>query len=192
MQTLTRQYTLEEYRQLEETAEERHEYHDGTIKAMTGGTLEHSAIAGNTYAMLKILLKKTRSKPFNSDLRIWVPDYQKGVYPDVLVIEGAPEFSAGRRDEVMNPKLVVEVLSRSTEAYDRGDKFKYYRSLPSLTEYLLINQYRPNVEHYTRADGDTWIFHSYEDIADSVTLGIADATLDLADIYEDITFSTNP
>ena len=90
MQTLRRQYTLAEYRSLEEAAEARHEYHDGAIAEMTDGTLEHSAIAGNVYLLLRNALRRTAFKPFNSDLRVWMPAYRKGVYSDVMVIEGEP------------------------------------------------------------------------------------------------------
>jgi len=139
IQTLTPQYTLEVYRNLEETAEERHEYHDGEVVAIAGGTLEHSAISGNIYALLKSGLKGTRFKPFNRDLRIWIPDYRRGVYPDVMILEGEPRFHDDRRDEILNSLLIVAVLSRSTEAHDRGDKFFYYRSIPEFAEYLLMN-----------------------------------------------------
>jgi len=189
MQTLARQYTLAEYRCLEETAEERHEYHNGTLTAMTGGTFEHSAISLNIASALKTLLKKTSFKPCNSDLRIWLPAAQKGVYPDVLVIDGQPEFSAGRRDEILNPKLIVEVLSRSTEAYDRGDKFKYYRTIPTFTEYLLVNQYQPWVERYSKTESGDWLLQSYEDLTAAIALNTGNAILTLADIYEDIEFS---
>lgn len=145
-QAISRTYSLEDYRDLEEVAVERHEYRDGAIVAMSGGTIEHSAIAGNLYALLKNALRRTRFKPYNSDLRVWIPQYRRGVYPDVRVIEGAAEFNDDRRDEVVNPKLIVEVLSRSTEAYDRGDKFKFYRSLPTFCEYVLVAQYQPWVE----------------------------------------------
>jgi len=191
MQTLTRQYTLEEYRRLEETAEERHEYHDGTITAMTGGTFQHSAISLNIALALKMLSKNTPFKLANSDLRIWIPDYQKGVYPDVTVIEGEPEFSAGRHDEILNPKLIVEVLSRSTEAYDRGDKFSYYRTIPTFTEYLLVNQYRPSVEQYVKTEGGDWRFRSYEDLSLSIEIDTAADSFTLADIYEDVTFAAS-
>ena len=187
MQTLSKQYTLTEYRSLEETAQERHEYRDGAIVAMTGGTLEHSAIAGNLYLQLRETLKKTPLKPFNSDLRVWIPTYCKGVYPDVMVIEGAPQFNDNRRDEILNPKLIVEVLSRSTEAYDRGDKFKYYRSIPSFCEYLLVSQYQPWIDHYVKTDSD-WRLRSYESLEATMSLTVGNAQLHLADIYEDITF----
>lgn len=189
MQTLSRQYTLAEYRSLEEAAQARHEYHDGAIVEMTGGTLEHSAIAGNLYMLLREALRKTPFKPFNSDLRVWVPAYRKGIYPDVMVIEGEAEFNDNRRDEILNPALIVEVLSRSTEAYDRGDKFKCYRSIPSFCEYLLVNQYQPWIDHYVKAENGDWRLRAYEDIGATIALATADTQLNLADVYEDIVFA---
>lgn len=189
MQTAIQQRTLAEYRRLEETALERHEFHDGKIVAMTGGTLEHSAISGNIYALLKAALKKTSFKPFNSDLRIWVPQYRRGLYPDVMVIEGDPRFNDSRRDEVTNPKLIVEVLSRSTEASDRGNKFMFYRAVPEFSEYLLVSQYQPWVDRYIKSEGDDWLMRSYEGLSASLELTTGGVQLSLADIYEDIVFA---
>lgn len=186
MQTLSQRYTLADYRSLEESAVERHEYHNGVIIAMTGGTIEHSAISGNLYSLLKDALRKTRFKPFNSDLRVWIPQYQRGVYPDVMVIEGEPQFNDDRRDEVINPKLVVEVLSRSTEAHDRGNKFMYYRSIPEFSEYVLVNQYRPWIERYTKAENNDWLMRSYSGLEASIELATVNIDLSLADVYEDV------
>ena len=186
MQTLKKQYTLAEYRTLEEAAEERHEYHDGAIVAMTGGTLEHSAISGNIYALLKGALRRSCFKPFNSDLRVWVPRYHKGVYPDVSVIEGDVAFTDNRRDEILNPTLIVEVLSTSTEAYDRGDKFICYRSIPTFSEYLLVSQYQPWIDHYTKSENGDWLLRSYGKLTDQLHLATGGAPLEMADIYEDV------
>ena len=189
MQTLSKQYTLAEYHSLEETAQERHEYHNGAIVAMTGGTLEHSEIAGNLYAILREAFKKTPFRPFNSDLRVWIPTYLKGVYPDLSVIDSEPQFNDNRRDEILNPTLIAEVLSHSTEAYDRGDKFKYYRSIPEFREYLLISQYQPLVDHYVKGKDGDWRLRSYETLSATVQLTTANAQLDLAELYEEITFN---
>ena len=188
MQTLTQQYTLGEYRSLEEAAVERHEYHDGEVVAMTGGTLEHSAISGNIYVLLKSALRKTLFKPFNSDLRIWIPRYRRGVYPDVRVIEGEPRFNDDRRDEILNPKLIVEVLSRSTEAHDRGGKFLYYRLIPEFSEYVLVSQYQPLVDQYVRTGQNEWLMRSHEGLEAIVGLETIDTALSAADIYEEVVF----
>lgn len=186
MQVLAQRYTLDEYRRLEESATERHEYHDGKIVAMTGGTLEHSVISGNIYAFLRAALKNTQFKSFNSDLRVWIPRYQRGVYPDVMVIQGVPQFNDDRRDEITNPKLIVEVLSLSTEAHDRGDKFLYYRSIPEFSEYLLVNQYQPWVDHYIKTERGEWMMRSYQGIDSMIELSTVDQQLSLTDVYEDV------
>ena len=191
MQTLTQPYTLADYRSLEETAVERHEYHDGEVIAMTGGTIERSSISGNLYALLKSALSKTRFKPFNSDMRIWIPRYRRGVYPDVMVIEGNPRCNDDRRDEILNPKLIIEVLSRSTEAYDRGDKFLYYRSIPELSEYILVNQYQPLVDQYVRTAPNEWVMRSYEGLEPDLSLKTINTSLKAADIYEDVVFASS-
>ncbi len=109
-------YTLEEYRQLEETAEFRSEYRDGEIVPMTGGTINHNRIAINICTFLKFALRGKNAEPFMSDLRLWIPRYRRGTYPDVMVIAGQPIFNEGRNDEVVNPVLIVEVLSHSTHS----------------------------------------------------------------------------
>ena len=184
-------YSITDYRRLEEVADERHEYRDGVIVAVSGGTLEHSAIAGNIYALLRNALRRTQFKPYNSDLRVWLPQHNWGVYPDVMVIEGVAEFNDDRRDEITNPRLIVEVLSRSTEAYDRGDKFKYYRSLASFCEYVLVDQYQPYVECYTQTDEGDWLLRSHEGLEAQITLKTLNTQLALADIYEDIAWVAN-
>jgi Uma2 family endonuclease len=134
--TIQRHYSLDEYRAIADTSEEKCEYHDGEIIAMTGGTVKHSRIGGNVFALLKFLLRDTNFEAINNDLRLWIPDYRRGVYPDAMVFNGALQFNGEREDEVLNPLLIVEVLSPSTEEYDRTDKFRMYRSIPSFCEYL--------------------------------------------------------
>lgn len=189
--TLTPKYTLDQYRSLEETAEQRHEYHDGDIVAMTGGTLEHSQIAINLCALLKSALRNSRFKPYNSDLRLWIPQYRRGVYPDAMVITGEPKFNDNRRDEILNPTLIVEVLSHSTEAYDRGDKFQYYRSIPEFREYLLVNQYQPWVDQYVKTDKNEWLMRSHEDLEAIIHLETINVDCRAEDIFEEVVFAAS-
>lgn len=142
LSTQTR-YTPDEYRQLEARAQQRHEYRDGEIVPMPGGSLEHSRICGNIFAYLKFLLRDTQFEPINSDLRLWVPAYNRGLYPDVMVFDGAPTLNGDRNDEVLDPIAIVEVLSPSTQAFDREDKFLFYRSIPNFCEYILVRQTVP-------------------------------------------------
>lgn len=122
--------TLETYRAISETAEERLEYRNGEIFTMSGGTANHSAIAVNLIIYLGFLLRDTDFRMYNGDMWIWIPEFQCGTYADVLVINGEPEFNGICTDEILNPLLIVEVLSPSTEGYDRGEKFRKYRSIP--------------------------------------------------------------
>ncbi len=107
-----------------------------------------------------------------------------------MVIEGKPKFHENRRDEVVNPQLIVEVLSSSTEAHDRGNKFMYYRSIPEFSEYLLVNQYQPVVDQYVRTDKNEWLMRSHEGLDESIGLETIGLELNIGDIYEDIVFAS--
>ncbi len=153
-------FTIDEYRAMEETAQERHEYCNGEIITMSGGSEVHSAIACNLLIYLGFLLRDTDFRLYNSDLRVWIPEYQRGTYTDLMVVKGEPEFNADRMDEILNPLLIVEVLSPSTEAYDRGEKFRKYRSIASFCEYILVSQTEPYIEQYYNCDrylGDRYL-----------------------------------
>lgn len=107
-----------------------------------------------------------------------------------MVIQGQPHPYQDRTDTLTNPKLIIEVLSKSTQNYDQGDKFKYYRSIPDLQEYLLINQYELDVQQYTKTDSDVWMFRAYETAADTIALTSIDVELTVASLYEGITFGS--
>ncbi len=189
MQTKQRQYTSEEYLALEEVAAFRSEYRDGDIVPMTGGCLNHNRIAGNVFAFLKFMLRKTETHLYIGDLRLWIPEYRQHTYPDVLAIQGSPILEMGRTDTVLNPGLIVEVLSKSTQNYDRTDKFRYYRSIPALQEYVLIDQYAIGIEHYTRAEGASWLFRSYESAAEKITFASVNVEMSVEEIYENVSFA---
>lgn len=189
MQTQQRYYTPEEYLAQEEVAEFRSEYRDGEIVPMTGGSINHNQIAGNVYAFLKFTLRGKNLKPYIGDLRLWIPRYRQYTYPDVFVIKGKPVFQGQRMDTIVNPCLIVEVLSKSTKAYDRTDKFRYYRSIPEFQEYLLIDQYLIAIEQYTKTDEDAWLFRAYESDAEKITLASVNVEMAIADIYEDVDFN---
>ena len=133
-QVQQRHYTPEEYLTLERDAEFHSEYRDGEIVPMTGGSIDHNRIAGNIFAYLKFALRGKKAEPFIGDLRLWIPEYRLYTYPDVMVIQGEAVFQDQRKDTVTNPSLIIEVLSKSTQNYDRSDKFKFYRSIPQLQE----------------------------------------------------------
>jgi Uma2 family endonuclease len=189
-QTQQRSYTMEDYRQLEETAEFRSEYRDGEIVPMTGGTINHNRIAVNICTFLKFALRGKNAEPFMSDLRLWIPRYRRGTYPDVMVIAGQPVFNEGRKDEVLNPVLIVEVLSQSTGNFDRENKFRFYRSIPELREYVLVDQYEFLVEQYIKNEAGQWLFQEYEGNVATVSFASVGVQMIMSDIYESVVFDT--
>ncbi|WP_353258839.1 Uma2 family endonuclease [Prochlorothrix hollandica] len=184
-------YSLDQYRQLEESAEDRHEYHDGQITPMTGGTLEHAKLISQLIFLFCLALQNTEFEVYGGDIRIWIPEQNRGLYPDLSIIAGEPLLTANRRDEVLNPCLVLEVLSSSTEAYDRGKKFRYYRSIPSLQDYLLVSQTEPLMEHYHRDEADRWILTPYSALEATLTLPTVNLEVALAQVYQGVTFADN-
>jgi Uma2 family endonuclease len=185
--TIQRRYSLDEYRAIADTSEEKCEYHDGEIIAMTGGTVKHSRIGGNVFAFLKLLLRDTNFEAINNDLRLWIPDYRRGVYPDAMVFAGALQFNGDHEDEVLNPILIVEVLSPSTEEYDRTDKFRMYRSIPSFCEYLLIRQNKIFVERYSK-QAQVWTYSDFDGLDQSILLESLNIELAIAEIYRGVEF----
>lgn len=187
-QALPKQYTAAEYLAQEETSEERHEYHDGAIIPMTGGSLIHNRIIGNIFAWLKSAVRGTTAKIYITDLRVWIPETRRYTYPDVFVIQGDPQYHDQRNDTVLNPSLIIEVLSPSTSDYDRGDKFRAYRTIPTFQEYWLVEQSQIQVEQYCKTDDHQWLYRPYnnpETVLQSPTLNLE---MTLKDIYEDVDF----
>ncbi|MDJ0600435.1 MAG: Uma2 family endonuclease [Crocosphaera sp.] len=178
--------SLDNYRQLEEISEFKHEYHNGVIIPMTGGTINHNTIIMNLIFCLKLALNQTSFRVQSSDLRVWIPEYKRGVYPDVMVIQGDAIFNENRQDEIINPCLIFEVLSPSTSSYDRGDKFVYYRSIDYLKEYILIDQANYFIEHYTKTNNHQWLLQEYQDINDVIKLNSINIDVKMSNIYENI------
>lgn len=179
-------YSLDEYRQLEESAGERHEYHNGEVIAMTGGTATHAWIIGNLFFLLRLAFQDTNFRAYGGDLRVWIPDHNQGLYPDISVFQEELIFNTNRQDEVLNPCLLVEVLSSSTEGYDRGDKFRFYRSLPSLQDYLLVSQTEALIEHYHRDEGDRWLLTTYTGLDATLPLALGNLEIALAQVYQGV------
>lgn len=152
--------TPEEYLALERSSGQRHEYADGEIFAMAGGTREHNLTTGNIHGELRLALMDRPCEVYTSDMRIKVAADGRYVYPDVAVTCEAPVFEDEVRDTLLNPKVIVEVLSDSTEAYDRGDKFALYQSIPSFQEYVLASQKEARIEHFRRVPDGSWIFRT--------------------------------
>jgi len=181
--------SLEEYRNLETSAETKHEYHDGEIIEMTGGSINHNSILMNLIVLLKLALRGTNYRLQSSDLRLWIPQYNCGLYPDLMIIAGEPLFSDNRNDEILNPCLIIEVLSPSTSGYDRGDKFRYYRSIPQLNQYLLVSQGEILIESYSQTSENNWLLQEYTPARGILSLDSLGISLNLADIYEGINFN---
>ena len=182
------QYSLEEYRILEEKSEVRHEYNNGQITEMTGGTINHNSILLNIIFLLKLSLRDTNYNIYSSDLRLFIPSYNKGTYPDIMIIDGEPLLHDDRQDEVLNPCLIIEVLSPSTENYDCSDKFFYYRSIPSFQEYLLISQSEYYVEYYQKIAENQWLLEEFKGQEQIIKLKEVNLSLPLAECYQKIKF----
>jgi Uma2 family endonuclease len=189
VQTHKRYYTPEEYLELEEKAEYKNEYRDGEIVPMTGGTTNHNKIAGNFYAYLKFGLKKQNCDVYIGDVRLWIPRYRQHTYPDVMVIQGKPIYTGTNTTTVMNPLLIAEVLSKSTQNYDQGDKFLYYRSIPEFREYILIDQYKYHVMQYVKTTENQWLFTELESESAVLTLQSVDFQIELSELYEQVDFT---
>jgi Uma2 family endonuclease len=190
-------YTVEEYLALERASEERHEYVDGHVYAMAGESPEHSDICSNLVGLLNLQLRGTPCRVWTKDTKVRSgPEPRsrhatRGLfsYPDLVVVCGTPQFHDVYRDVLLNPTVLIEVLSPSTEAFDRGEKFWRYRTwLPSLTQYLLVAQSRPLVEQYLRQPNDVWVLSTVSDAEGSLYLSSIDCTLRLRDVYDRINF----
>ena len=187
--TATRTFlTPEEYLAKERKALIKSEYRNGQIYVMPGASHEHNVIRGNTFAELHIQLRDRTCIVYPSDMRVKVSSTGRYTYPDVVVVCEAPRFEDSHFDTLLNPTVLIEVLSPSTAAYDRGEKFASYQKLDSLCEYVLISQDSVHVEHYLR-QGQTWdlaAFRSLDDVFSLVSIG---CELSLQAIYAKIQFS---
>jgi Uma2 family endonuclease len=178
-----------EYLQIERQAEYRSEYYAGEMFAMAGGSPRHSRIKTNVLTQLNLRLKDRECTPYDSDLRIRVPETNLYTYPDASVICGDMEFDDDQNDTATNPTLIVEVLSRSTEAYDRGMKFDQYRRLDSLREYVLVSHDAPRIERFLRNNDGTWNLSIANGLEQSIMLESIGVTLSLADVYLKVDFN---
>jgi Uma2 family endonuclease len=154
--------TPEEYLAFERSSEQRHEFADGEIFAMSGGTREHSLIAVNIAGELRHALLDRPCEVHASDMRVKIQPTGRYLYPDASVVCGRPLFEDATRDTLLNPVLIVEVLSDSSEAYDRGDKFAQYRTIESLKEYVLASQKEARIEHFRRLPDGSWLLRIFQ------------------------------
>jgi Uma2 family endonuclease len=183
-------YTIPEYLRLEEKAMDRHEFHDGEILAMSGGTYAHSCIVSNLNRFLGNRLEGKQCRPLDSNMRVRIPRLAKYFYPDTSVVCGRPEFDFDdpNKTTIVNPRVVIEVLSDSTESYDRGEKFDLYREVESLQEYVLVSQRQPLVETFLRQADGAWLFNPWKGMESSVHLRSLQISIPLTEVYAGIEF----
>ena len=184
--------TETEYLELERRAEFKSEFFEGEVFALSGGTPLHSQIATNLAAEFRNQLKGKRCVPYNSDLRLKVEATGLITYPDLSVACGPLQFAAGTDDTVVNPTVIVEVLSDSTEAYDRGRKFENYRQMPSLREYLLVSQKQPRIEQFVRLESGHWLLQEAVGLGAALSLPSLEITISLAEVFAGVEFVPAP
>jgi Uma2 family endonuclease len=176
--------TPEEYLAIEREAEYKSEYMDGVVYDMSGASLRHNTIVANVIIELGQQLRGRPCRALPSDIKVRMPDSRKFFYPDVSVLCGEPQFHDDRQDIILNPTLIVEVLSESTAAFDRGLKFRAYQQLVSLQEYILISQDENVVEHYVRQSRDSWTYTAALGMESTLNLPSIECTLSLQSIYD--------
>ncbi|MFN0316264.1 MAG: Uma2 family endonuclease [Burkholderiales bacterium] len=179
-------YTLDEYLELERTVREKHEFFRGEIFAMGGASEAHNLIVSNVLGEMRQYLRGKPCRVYPSDMRVKVSASGLYTYPDVVVVCGQPQFEPPA-DTLLNPTLLVEVLSESSEAYDRGKKSEQYRTLASLTDYLLIAQDRALVEHYCRQPEERWLLQTANRLEESVAISSLGCELPLSEVYLNVT-----
>jgi Uma2 family endonuclease len=178
-----RRLTIPEYLACERQAETKNDYVDGEVFAMAGASRAHNLIAGNVFGEIRNQIRGRACEAYTENMRVRTPD-DLFTYPDVAVVCGEPRFDDSELDTLLNPILIVEVLSQSTEAYDRGIKSERYRSIPSLAEYVLVAQERVHVEHLLRQGTDRWLLEELSDLGRTLELPAIGCRLPLSDVYE--------
>jgi Uma2 family endonuclease len=182
-------YTTKEYFEFELGSAERHEYDNGELRLMTGGTPNHNRICRNLLIALELAFKEQPYETFVTDQRLWIPERNFYTYPDIMVLEKPIQLQERRTDTVMNPCLIAEVLSKSTKDYDRSEKFLAYRTIETFREYLLVNQYQIQVEHCLKTAANQWLLSEYTDPQVILNLNSVGLKLKIADIYKNVEFT---
>lgn len=178
-------YTPEEYLAIEREAEYKSEYINGEMYAMSGASRKHNLVAGNVFGELRSQLRGKPCEAYIGDMRVKVSPTGMYTYPDVVAVCGEPRFEDTGLDTLLNPTVIIEVLSESTEAHDRGLKFAHYRRLESLADYVLVAQDKMRVEHYTR-QGDGWFLHDLSGPEETLRLPSIGCELSLRDVYDKV------
>ena len=178
-----------EYLKFERASEEKHEYLNGHVFAMSGAKRNHNKLVANLSGLLWQDLKSKDCEFYPNDMRVFVPKTGLYTYPDLVVVCGEPKFQDTIPDTLLNPVLLIEVLSDSTEGYDRGKKFQHYRSIESLSEYLLVSQNEARVEKYLRQGDDFWVLSEAVGLESAIGLESIECGLDLKEIFEKVIIS---
>jgi Uma2 family endonuclease len=178
-----KRYTEEEYLALERESDTKHEFYGGEIFAMAGGSEAHALICHNLDVRLGMQILERPCRVYGSDMRLKVEATGLETYPDLSALCGPSEFTTVSRTTLLNPSLIVEVLSKSTQNYDKTEKFRQYRMIPSLLEYLMISQHEVYVEHYLRQSEGEWLARFYSKLEDTFTLESIACTLELGQVY---------
>ena len=182
-------YSLDEYFELEKSKNEKFEFWDGSVWSMSGARYAHNQIAMNLSLEIGTKIRDKGCHLLPSDMRIKVPAYLPYRYPDLTALCEKPQIEQiSGIDMLVNPQLIVEVLSDSTEAFDRGDKFSYYKSIESFSEYLLVAQHRPHVSQFIKHGDGFWANFEFNDLNDTVELRSVSCSLPLVSIYRDVSF----
>ncbi len=181
-------HSIVDYLTYEDESQEKHEYHDGYIVSMAGGTWNHGVISANTISAINNRLKNKNCTASTSDVKVSAQKVNNYYYPDGLVICGKPRFEGNRKDIILNPTLIVEVLSKSTESYDRGEKFAMYRTIPSLQEYVLVSQKTEHIESFFKNEQGVWQLAEAKGTEGILPLYSLEIELPLADVYRKVIF----
>ena len=182
-------YTPQEYLALERSSDLKHEYYAGEIFAMGGASERHNIIVTNIVRELSLQFKGRPCKVYSNDMRVKVDPSGLYTYPDVIALCGKAMFDDEQRDTLLNPTLIIEVLSKSTEAYDRGEKFEHYRKIESFGEYLLVSQDKHHIDHYVRRPDNQWLLSDASDIKDALELPSLGSRLLLSEVYDKVDFA---
>lgn len=191
MATVTQLISPEEYLVLERGNETKHEYLDGQVTEMAGASKDHNLIVGNVIITIGSQLRGREGEVYPSDMRVRIPATGLYTYPDVTIVAQQPQFDTAEKDVLLNPTVIVEVLSESTESRDRGVKFQHYRTVESLTEYLLIAQDSYRVEHFVRQPDGQWLLSEATKLANVVILPTVDCELPLNEVYDKVEIQVN-
>jgi len=178
--------TEEEYLEFERNSEIKHEYYDGEIFATSGASEAHNLIVANLIAILGLHLKKKPCRVYPSYMRLKIEKTKVYAYPDVMIVCGHDKFADNKEDMLLNPDVIIEVLSDSTESYDRGKKFGHYRKIVSLKEYVLISQNVPKIEKFVRTENYLWIFSATDERITDMSLESVGCTLNLDEVYDKV------